>query len=260
MTSKNSHSHPEPLPSTPTLQIVEKHPAAHRWMHWINFPVLFAMIWSGFIIYYADSSTGYTNEHQVYRVGFGSFTLFRLFPPWLNHLFRFDSHEARGLALHAFFMWIFFINGLAYVLFLLLSGQWRTILPDRQSFAKLPSTLRSNLIGHHPPPPGHKYNAAQRLAYTLVLIMGAGSTLTGIAIWKPTTLHVLTSLLGGYQTARWLHFWLTIGFCLFFAVHVAQVLRAGWNNLRSMITGAEIVAVSTPNPTEPETQEHLAYD
>ena len=57
---------------------MEKHPLAIRWLHWIYFPVLSIMIWSGFIIYWADSSTGYTNEHQVYRIGFGSFTLIRL--------------------------------------------------------------------------------------------------------------------------------------------------------------------------------------
>jgi thiosulfate reductase cytochrome b subunit len=52
----------------------------------------------------------------------------------------------------------------------------------------------------------------------------------------------LTTLLGGYEWARWEHFWLMVLFVLFFAVHVIQVLLAGWGNFRSMITGYDIVS------------------
>ena len=34
-------------------QLVQKHPLAIRWFHWINFPLLFLMIWSGVLIYWA---------------------------------------------------------------------------------------------------------------------------------------------------------------------------------------------------------------
>jgi hypothetical protein len=49
-------------------------------MHWINFPVLFTMIWSGLLIYWNDSDNAYKHPHAVYRVGVGSFTLVRFFP------------------------------------------------------------------------------------------------------------------------------------------------------------------------------------
>ncbi len=42
-------------------------------------------------------------------------------------------------------------------------------------------------------------------------------------------------------------------FVLFFVVHVIQVLLAGWNNFRSMITGFEVVktdAVATETMVE----------
>ena len=45
---------------------------------------------------------------------------------------------------------------------------------------------------------------------------------------------------GGYQAARLEHFTLTLGYLAFFLVHIVQVIRAGWNNLRSMITGYEL--------------------
>ena len=69
-------------------------------------------------------------------------------------------------------------------------------------------------------PPQGKYNGAQRIAYSAIVLMGAGSLLTGLAVYKPTQTHFLTSLFGGYEMARWFHFWLTMGFCGFFLVHV----------------------------------------
>lgn len=71
--------------------------------------------------------------------------------------------------------------------------------------------------------------------------MGAGSVLSGLAIYKPTQLAFLTALFGGYQWARWVHFWLTILFVMFFLVHIIQVVLAGWSNFRSMITGFDVV-------------------
>jgi len=70
--------------------------------------------------------------------------------------------------------------------------------------------------------------------------MGAGSLVTGLAIYKPTQAHWLTTMLGDYEMARWEHFWLTMGFCGFFLVHVVQVAMAGWNNFRSMVSGYEL--------------------
>ena len=49
-------------------------------MHWINFPVLFTMIWSGLLIYWNDSDNAYKHPHAVYRLGVGPFTVFRFFP------------------------------------------------------------------------------------------------------------------------------------------------------------------------------------
>jgi thiosulfate reductase cytochrome b subunit len=37
--------------------------------------------------------------------------------------------------------------------------------------------------------------------------------------------------------ARILHFALTIGYVLFFLIHIIQVIKAGWNNFRAMVTG-----------------------
>jgi thiosulfate reductase cytochrome b subunit len=238
------------------FQLVEKHPRAIRWMHWINFPVLAVMIWSGLLIYWADSIPPYQHAHQVYRIGLGHWTLVRLFPEWFWKLLNAPYQLTSGLGWHFLFMWIFAVNGVAYVLYLAISGEWRVLWPQRHHFRDaivvtlydlhLPWARRQGL------PPQGKYNGAQRIAYTGVIVMGGGSLLTGLAIYKPAQAHWITSLLGGYEMARWLHFWLTMAFCAFFLVHVAQVAMAGWNNFRSMVSGAEIQQVDSPPPTDPD--------
>jgi thiosulfate reductase cytochrome b subunit len=147
------------------------------------------------------------------------------------------------------------INGVAYVSYLLFSGAWRDIVPARHALRDSWHVVLYDLHLRKQAPPSHKYNAAQRIAYTLVVLMGAASCITGLAIWKPTSLHWITTLCGGYETARWLHFWLTLGFVAFFLIHVWQVALAGWNNFRSMVSGDELVDrdVAIPAQTEEPT-------
>ncbi len=247
-------SEPAPRPATATIRLEKKHPLAIRWMHWVNFPVLFTMIWSGLLIYWNDSDNAYQHPHAVYRIGIGSLTLARMFPPWFWKAIDAPYRVTEGLGYHFFFMWIFAINGILYVAYLLISGEWRVLAPERRSFV---DAIRVTLVDLHilkGLPPQGKYNGAQRIAYTAVVLMGLGSLVTGLSIYKPTQVHWVTSLLGGYEMARWEHFWLTMGFCAFFVVHVAQVILAGWNNFRSMVSGYEIVPVAK-TPLEEERSE-----
>jgi thiosulfate reductase cytochrome b subunit len=243
---------PAPLAITrnvviPRIRLEKKHPLAIRWMHWINFPVLAIMIWSGMLIYWNDSDNAYMYPHAIYRVGIGHITLFRFFPDWFWDAVDAPYHVTQGLGYHFFFMWIFAINGFLYVLFTILSGEWRFVLPDRKSFKEAIQVTLVDLHLSRKLPPQKKYNGAQKIAYTSVVLMGAGSLLTGLAIYKPTQAHLLTTLLGGYEMARWEHFWLALGFCGFFLVHVTQVLLAGWNNFRSMVSGLEVKPMKEPS-------------
>jgi thiosulfate reductase cytochrome b subunit len=95
------------------------------------------------------------------------------------------------------------------------------------------------------PLPRQKFNGAQKIAYSSIIVMGFGSLLTGLAIWKSVQFGWLTSLLGGYAAARVEHFLLTLGYVGFFVIHIAQVIRAGWNNFRAMVTGFEVVVESS---------------
>ncbi len=213
-------------------RIEKKHPLAIRWLHWINFPVLFVMIWSGMLIYWSNS---------VYRIGVGGWTLFHFFPQKFYDVLGIDHRLAEGMAFHFFFMWFFAINGVLYILYTLISGEWRFLVPTARSFKEAVQVTLHDLHLSKYHPPRRKFNGAQQIAYTSVILMGAGSLLTGLAIYKPVQFGWLTTLLGGYEWARWEHFWLTVGYVLFFLVHVAQVVKAGWNNFRAMVTGYEVV-------------------
>ena len=233
-----------------SIRIELKHPLAIRWMHWVNFPVLFTMIWSGLLIYWNDSDNAYQHPHALYRIGIGKFTLIRFFPDWFYQRLHVPYHVTEGLGYHFFFMWIFALNGIAYVLYTVLSGEWRFLLPERRS---LRDAIQVTLVDLHLRkglPKQTKYNGAQRIAYTSVILMGAGMLLTGLAIYKPTQAHWLTTLLGGYEMARWLHFWITMNFIAFFVVHIVQVVLAGWNNFRAMVSGQEIQQTDSPSLEE----------
>ena len=213
-----------------------KHPRAIRWMHWVNVPVLAVMIWSGLLINWA-------NDTREIPVGVTTVTVF---PAWFYRGLGLEHKLATGMAYHFAFMWLFAVNGVLYVLYTFLSGEWRHLLPNRHTPREAWHVVLHDLGIRKQPLPRRKFNGAQRLAYTGVILMGFGSLVTGLAVYKPTQLAWLTNLLGGYTAARAEHLALTVGYVLFFVVHIAQVIRAGWNNFRAMVTGYELVPVEEP--------------
>lgn len=218
---------------TDVKRLESKHPRAIRWFHWINFPLLAIMIWSGLWIYWAN---------DVYRVGMGTFTLFHFFPDWFYNAFHLGHRLAEGMAWHFAFAWLFAINGVAYVVYTIVSGEWRYLVPNRHSLREAIQVTLYDLHLSKTHPPRRKFNGAQQFAYTGIILMGFGSLITGLAIWKSVQFGWLTWMLGGYTAARIEHFLLVLGYVGFLVVHIAQVIRAGWNNFRSMVTGYEIVS------------------
>jgi thiosulfate reductase cytochrome b subunit len=213
-------------------QIKEKHSLLMRWTHWVNFPILAIMIWSGLLIYWAN---------DIYSVTLFGHTFIKFFPQWFYKDLNLIHRLQEGMAFHFLFMWFFTINGVIYILYTIISGAWRQLLPNRHSFKEAWLVLLHDLHIRKTIPPQNKYNAAQRIAYTAIIVMGIGSVITGLAIYKPVQFYYLTWLCGGYHFARILHFALTIGYVLFFMIHIIQVILAGWNNFRSVISGFEVV-------------------
>jgi thiosulfate reductase cytochrome b subunit len=214
------------------MELVKKHSFLIRWTHWIHFPLLSLMIWSGIWIDWAN---------DVYKP---------FFPKWFYTTFHVDHHLAMGMAVHFSVMWLFMINGAIYISYLCISGEWRDLLSNKhslkQSLKEAFQVLQHDLGFRKSLPKQDKFNAAQRFAYTGINLIGIASIISGLAIYKPTQLHWLTSLLGGYETSRFIHFICMLAYVVFFMIHLAQVIRAGWNNLRAMVTGYEIKETRSP--------------
>lgn len=212
-------------------RIIHKHPLAIRWFHWINFPILSVMIWSGLLIYWA---------YGTYKIQIGDVVLVKFFSKEFYKFLGVPQNLAKGMAWHFMVMWLFTINGVLYVSYTLFSGEWRLLLPNRNSFREAWEVTLHDLGIRKTAPLQTKYNGAQRIAYSSIIFMGLGSLLTGLAIYRPIQLAWLTYLLGGYEMTRLEHFALTLGYVLFFVIHIAQVIRAGWRNFQSIITGFEV--------------------
>lgn len=202
--------------------ISRKHPLWIRWAHWINFPLLALMLFSGAEIYWANPA--YT----------------RFIPSVVYDWLGISGSLADGMALHFAMAWLFTLNGLAYVTYLLASGEWRELLPTATSFRDALLVLLHDLRLRKELPPQGKFNAAQRIAYSSIVAMAAVAVASGLAIYKPIQLGWLRAAFAGYEGARLVHFLMAVGFVAFFLIHIAQVIRAGWNNFQAMITGYEV--------------------
>ncbi len=202
------------------MKIIKKHALLGRWNHWINFPVLTILVWSGLLIYWANPIYFIPGE-------------------WLDAI-GLDHKLGLGMAWHFSFGILFVLNGLCYVIYLWYSKQWRYLFPEKKSFGDAWNVLLHDLkIRKEPLPTQVKYNGAQRVTYTAVLFLALIAVLTGFAIYKPVQLNGLLQIFGGYGPARLFHFLIALSFIAFFIVHILQVVRAGWNNFRAMVTGWE---------------------
>jgi thiosulfate reductase cytochrome b subunit len=132
-------------------------------------------------------------------------------------------------------MWLLFASGLVYIVLGVVSGRFRRkLLPirPRDVVAHTVAALRGKLA--------HDdlavYIAVQRLLYHGVILAGIVVVLSGLSIWKPVQLQTLTALFGGYDTARYVHFFAMAAIVGFLVVHVAMAFLVP-KSLRAMITG-----------------------
>ena len=211
-----------------------KRPLVHRhhWLvrvtHWANAVLLVGMIGSGLQIYNAFGHFG-RRGGPFFPNPFDG----KPFPRWAT----LGGWLAGGLNWHFALAWPFVLTGAAYLLYMVISGEWRSLVfrprDVRRAIAMQLYYLR--LRKQHPPQ--GKHNALQKGAYTFILLLGIISVLSGFAIYKPAQLSWLTALFGGYELARYWHFWAVFLFLAFTLVHVTLVLVVDPASLRAMITG-----------------------
>jgi thiosulfate reductase cytochrome b subunit len=243
----------------PGVLVVKRHHILVRWSHWLNVPLLLGLVLSGISIYWAspiyqhkpDPVTG--NFDVAADIGIWmcahvpGLQHYDSPPSWIyNHTSLGPGMLAPALRLHWLCAYLFMLNGMVYVLGLIMGGGWRSLLPRRGDFIGAIRMLRyyfgilfAKLARREwlHPQSRTKYNPLQRAAYFSVPIGGFLSVATGWAVHKPMQLHWLTALFGGFDAARVWHFWLMWVFILFVVPHVILVLADGWDTLRSMIMG-----------------------
>jgi thiosulfate reductase cytochrome b subunit len=197
------------------------HPLPLRIMHWVNAIAMLVMITSGWGIY--DDDVVIRGLH---------------FPGWM----RLGDWAAWSLNWHFAFMWVLAINGLAYLAYGLATGRLRErLLPIR--VGEIVHTVRDTLRFRIAHDDITMYNAVQKLLYVVVILAGIAQVVTGLAIWKPVQFQGLVALLGGFQSARVLHFAgmaVIVGFLL---VHVPLALLVP-RTLWAMLTGGPHLAAA----------------
>jgi thiosulfate reductase cytochrome b subunit len=153
------------------------------------------------------------------------------FPPQ----FALGQWLAGALLWHFAGMWLLVINGLVYLTLGIASGRLRNKL-----FPIWPRDVLRDLLAAMRGKLAHDdlsvYNAVQRLLYLGVILAGIVIVLSGLSIWKPVQLKYLTAFFGGYDFARYVHFFAMASIVAFLTVHIALALIVP-KSLRAMIFG-----------------------
>ncbi len=192
------------------------HPVWVRLTHWINAVAIFVMIGSGWRIYNASPLFPFS------------------FPPAVTIGDGLDGLPG-ALLWHFAAMWLLVANGAAYVALGVLTGRFRRkLLPiyPREVVRDLLAALTGRL--------SHAdlsvYNAVQRLLYAGVILAGVVIVLSGLSIWKPVQLQELVALFGGYDAARFVHFFAMASIVGFLAVHIILAILVP-KSLRAIVIG-----------------------
>jgi thiosulfate reductase cytochrome b subunit len=199
-------------PSVPAREGVI-HPRWVRITHWINAVAVIIMILSGWRIYNAAPLFPFVFPDGITIGG------------WL----------AGALLWHFAAMWLLVINGIVYITLGIISGRFRRkLLPIRPR--DVAADVKAALAGRLSHDDLSVYNAVQRLLYLGVIIAGVVIVLSGLAIWKPIQLQELAALFGGYEGARYVHFFAMAAIAGFLFIHIVMALLVP-KSLRAMITG-----------------------
>jgi thiosulfate reductase cytochrome b subunit len=188
-------------------------PAWVRLLHWINALAMILMIGSGWQIYNASPLFDFTFSRSITVGG------------WLGG----------ALQWHFAAMWLLMINGLAYLTLGVFTGRFR-----KKLWPITPAGVGRDLLRALTFRLSHtdltRYNYVQKLLYAGIIAVGIVIVLSGLSIWKPVQFQYLTALFGGYDTARYVHFFAMAAICGFLVVHVALALLVP-RSLRAMIIG-----------------------
>jgi thiosulfate reductase cytochrome b subunit len=189
-------------------------PAWVRVVHWINAVAIILMIMSGWQIY--NASPLFTSLRFSHSITLGG---------WLGG----------ALLWHFAAMWLLTINGLVYLVVGFATGRFKSKLLPITAGGVISDT-KAAFTGKLSHNDLSKYNQVQKLLYAGIIIVGVVIVLSGLSIWKPVQLQWLTALFGGYDVARYVHFFCMSAIVAFLVVHIALAVLVP-KSLRAMIIG-----------------------
>jgi len=218
--------------SVPVPAAAPKGVLRHHWIvrltHWVAVVAILIMAGSGMRIF---------NAYPAFHRKGETFCCYpfegRPIPAWLT----FGGWLGGARNWHFAMMWVLLVNGLIYLGFVYLHGEWRDLVPRRGDLRDSWQMVRFYLFLRPKHPHQSKHNALQKGAYFVMPWIGVVIVLSGLAIWKPVELAPLTALFGGYVWARYWHFIGMVALLAAAAGHVFMVFAVDPYVLPSMITG-----------------------
>jgi thiosulfate reductase cytochrome b subunit len=147
--------------------------------------------------------------------------------------------------LHFQAAWVAVLTGLLYVISSFFSGHLRkNLLPNSgdRSWRAFSTAIASHLRFQRPSEEeARTYNLLQKLTYLVVIFVLFPLVIwTGLAM-SPAIASVFpsaVSVLGGQQSARTIHFFVSVALLLFLLVHIMMIFLAGFRTrMRAMIAG-----------------------
>jgi thiosulfate reductase cytochrome b subunit len=251
------------LPNNPPSNAAsERHSLGVRTLHWLGTLSFGALLFSGVVIlmchprlYWGDVGNDLTpalielpisrnHQHSGWTEG-EPFFEHKSSPYSAGRTFEIFNQNGWGRSLHFLAAWGFVFTGIAYYWFGMTSGHFRfNLLPVgkqltwRVFWRELKAHLRLQVRA---PTGGPQYGLLQRIAYLFVLFLLVPlSLVTGLAMSPAITASYpfLSEMFGGFQSARTIHFFVSVALVLFLAVHVLMVARSGFlKQMRAMTVG-----------------------
>lgn len=204
----------------------------HHWIvrltHWVNAVALTIMVGSGLRIF---------NAHPAFARPGNTFCCYPFEGKSIPAVLTFGGWLAGARHWHFAMMWVIVLNGLVYLTFIYLHGEWRDLVPRRGDLCDSWEMMKYYGFARKDHPRQGKHNALQKGTYFAMPVIAALIVTTGVAIWKPVQFAPLTSVFGGYQWARYWHFLAMSMIVMLSAMHVFMVFAVDPYSLRSMITG-----------------------
>jgi thiosulfate reductase cytochrome b subunit len=237
---------PSAASAVPITTVTPRHSALVRATHWITALCFFALLVSGAEIVVSHprfywGETGNDLTPTLFKLPIPASRA--LVPSGYGYLMPDQNGWSRYL--HFQSAWVLVFTGLLYVISILLNGYLRkNLLPDKAdlSWRAFSLALVEHLRFKRPSEAeAWSYNLLQRLSYLFVIFVLFPLIIwTGLAMSPAfvSAVPAAVNLLGGQQSARTLHFFVSLALVLFLLVHVGMVWFAGFRRrMRAMITG-----------------------